>query len=147
MRIEKSIVSAWAELLTQTAVRDAIDYLQALCDELASDDYQLTVWDSVCIQVRGQHTPFWGAYKDLVDNFLYGHLESLGADEKLALWAQTEEGCDWVEDHYADEDGRTTAPLDDSGILGYLRAAVLATADQYESEVINRSLFPDSCQE
>ena len=62
MRIEQHIVAAWAKLLSETLVKDAIAALEQMDANamLSGDDSGLkNVWEEVCVQLQYEESIFW----------------------------------------------------------------------------------------
>ena len=108
MRIERSIAHSWATQLGSKVVKSGVAALKRKDTEqiLSGEDSGLkNVWDEICVQVQSEESVFWGTYLETVEGILLGLVEALNRAERLALWAETDEGWDYVYDHRDDEDG------------------------------------------
>ncbi|WP_194865037.1 hypothetical protein [Alloalcanivorax profundimaris] len=93
------------------------------------------------MQERGERSFYWSAYEYQIEQCLYDEVERLGEPARLALWAQTPEGWDWVYDHHGDKDGETTAPLDLGAVVQYLKHGVLAEAEREKNSRVDEYLY------
>lgn len=143
MRIERSISNAWATQLTKTVVKLAVAALKKMKDgqRLSGEDSGLkNVWDEICVQVQSEESVFWGAYLETAEGILLGLVEALNRAERLALWAETDEGWDYVYDHRDDEDGAEKAPVFNDEIVNKLRDELLSVAAGYSNKRIEKYL-------
>ena len=109
MRIEQHIVAAWARQLSDKLIKDSIAALEQMDanEMLSGDDSGLkNVWEEICVQVQQEESIFWDAYLETMEGLLTGFVELLDRDARMALWAVTDEGSDYVDDHQADTDRR-----------------------------------------
>ena len=73
---------------------------------LSGDDSELkNTWDEICVQVQGDQSFFWDAYKQCLNNTVAGALLDLEPYELEAVYLQTEEAWEWE-----DEDPETREP-------------------------------------
>lgn len=143
MKIERAIVHAWASSIKAQAVNYVIQNLSQLSGDAmlsGEDSGLLNVWEEVCVQAQKEESFYWSAYADVIERALWNFLEPLERHEKLALWAETTEGWDWIWDHREDEEGDRHAPLDESEVITWLVSEVLSAAENYESDSIDMYL-------
>lgn len=136
MRIEEHIVAAWAKKLGDTLVKDAIAALEHMDSNemLSGDDSGLkNVWEEICVQVQDEESFFWDAYVETMSDLLAGFVELLESDARLALWAVTDEGWRYVNDHHADGDGVADVPAVDDEIVSMLKDKLLSEAASYSN--------------
>ena len=142
MRIEQHIVSAWAEQLAEKLIQDAIEALQKMdsAEMLSGDSGLKNVWEEICVQVQGEQSFFWDTYVETMEGLLEGYAELLNPDARMALWAVTDQGWDYIADHHADEQGAAQAPLDMHAIVDLLRDKLLAAAADFSNQRVERFL-------
>lgn len=142
MRIEQSLVSAWASRLSNKAIQEAIDRLRKINsnDLLSGDSGLKDTWEEICVQVQGEESAFWESYLETIDQVFEGVFFDLSREEKLAMWTSTDEGWDWVHDHYDESDGEDVAPYDQEAVIKKLREELLFVAGAFESPAICRYL-------
>ncbi|MAO60752.1 MAG: hypothetical protein CL549_06585 [Alcanivorax sp.] len=144
MRIEQRATHEWAGRLTKVVVARTKRRLRSLFDGATlsgEGSGLLNVWDEICVQERGGRSFYWSAYEYQIEQYLYDEVARLGEPARLALWAQTPDGWDWVYDHHGDKDGETTAPLDLGAVLGYLKHGVLAKAEREKNSRVDEYLY------
>ncbi|CAG2155523.1 hypothetical protein LMG31506_05436 [Cupriavidus yeoncheonensis] len=140
-RIEQHIVAAWATRLGNQVVKDVIHSLEKMEAELSGDSGLENVWEEVCAQVQGEESIDWGSYEDVIESLLAGSIANLDRDAQLALWAVTDDGCDYICDHHADKNGVVGVPLDIGAIVAKLKEKVLSAAADYESPSLYRYVW------
>lgn len=142
MRIEQHIVSAWAEQLAGKLIQDAIEALQKMdsAEMLSGDSGLKNVWEEICVQVQGEQSFFWDTYVETMEGLLEGYAELLNPDARMALWAVTDQGWDYIADHHADDQGAAQAPVDMHAIVDMLRDKLLAAAADFSNQRVERFL-------
>lgn len=143
MRIEQRIVAAWASQLTDKIISDAINALQKMdSDDMLSGDSGLkNAWEEICAQVQGERSFFWEAYTETMESLLAGNVEVLDQDSRLALWAITDEGWNFLYDHHADDEDSVDIPVSNEEIVVVLMDKLLSKASDHESPSITRFLY------
>ena len=143
MRIEQHIVAAWSKQLIDKLIKESIAALEQMDanEMLSGDDSGLkNVWEEICVQVQGEESVFWDAYVETIESLLSGSVELLDRDECLALWANTDEGWEYVFDHHADEDGVADVPVSGDEIVNKLKDELLSAAANYSNSRISKFL-------
>lgn len=142
MRIEQHIVAAWAEQLADKLTQDVIDALQKMdsAEMLSGDSGLKNVWEEVCVQVQGEQSFFWDTYVETMESLLAGYAEGLTPAARMALWAVTDQGWDYIADHHADDQGAMRVPVDMDGIVGMLKEKLLAAAADFSNQRVERFL-------
>lgn len=143
MRAEEYVVLQWANHLQKLILAHAKRDLRNLGRDsmLSGDDSPLlNVWEEVCVQMQGEESLHWWAYEDVIDRVLLDKVEQLDRAALLALWAQTEDGFEWLHEHHADEDGPEAAPVDRDAVVEYLRPLLLEIATDEENDRVSRFL-------
>ena len=143
MRIEQHIAAAWAKQLSDKLIKESIAALEQMDanEMLSGDDSVLkNVWEEICVQVQGEESVFWDAYVETIESLLSGSVELLDRDECLALWANTDEGWEYVFDHHADEDGVADVPVSGDEIVNKLKDELLSAAANYSNSRISKFL-------
>lgn len=145
MRIEQHIVSAWAEQLAGKLIQDAIEALQKMdsAEMLSGDSGLKNAWEEICVQVQSEQSFFWDTYVETMEGLLEGYAELLNRDARMALWAVTDQGWDYIADHQADDQGAALVPLDMHAIVDMLRDKLLATAADFSNQRVERFLARD----
>jgi len=142
MRVEKHIAAGWAEQLRAECAEHAIAKFKGMRDCMLSGDSGLrNIWEEICAQVQGEESCDWDTYVELIEDFIQGKVEQLPRSAQLALWVLTDEGSDWLEDHFSDDDGDDDAPLDVESITQLVKGSVLSAAADYESPTLYRFLW------
>jgi hypothetical protein len=100
MSTYERIVEAISERATARATGIVIRNLQGMHEGLQSgDDSGLTsLWDEVCVQVQIQHSVLWSLYEDIIDSLALDAINRLSQEERCAIWLQTDEGQEWVDE-------------------------------------------------
>ncbi len=142
MRIEQHIVAAWANRLENRLISDAISAFQEMQDSsLLSGDSGLTnVWEEICVQVQYEASAFWSAYAETIEHHFSARVSCLAHDERMALWAITNEGWDYIYDHREAPDGADHVPVADLEIVLHLKSALLTAAADYSNARIEKFL-------
>ena len=149
MRIEQHVAKAWAKQLTSGIIKKVIADLRKMkSDEMLSgDDSGLkNVWDEVCVQVQNAQSFYWDAYEETIEGLLNEYIEPLDQDERLALWLATDEGWDYVYDHYADDNGVAAVPVLDEDIVKKLKDEMWSAAGSYTNSRITRFIDRFECE-
>jgi len=142
MRIEQHIVSAWAQQLTDKLIQDVIEALQKMDSAvmLSGDSGLKNVWEEVCVQVQGEQSFFWDSYVETMESLLAGYAEGLNSNARMALWAVTDQGWDYIADHHADDQGAAQVPVDMDAIVDMLKDKLLAVAADFSNQRVERFL-------
>lgn len=135
MRIEQHIVAAWATQITDKIIMEAIDALQKMdSGEMLSCDSGLkNVWEEVCVQVQDEYSCFWDTYVETIESLLDGYVAMLDTDARLALWAVTDEGWDYIYDHRTEDVGVDDVPVMAGEIVAKLKDALLSAAADFDN--------------
>jgi len=135
MKIERHITAAWAAQLSDKIIMEAINALQKMdSDEMLSGDSGLkNVWGEVCVQaqVQDEHSFFWNTYAETIESLRDGYVVMLDPDARLALWAVTDEGWDYIYDHRAEDVGVGDVPVMAEEIVVKLKDALLSAAADF----------------
>lgn len=93
------IIAFESERICAKIKNKAIKYLQSLTDCLLSGDDTLlkNVWDEICVQVQDEESFYWDAYIDTIERFVSFEVSQLKKEERQAVWLQTNEGQEWVD--------------------------------------------------
>lgn len=67
-------------------------------------------------------------------SLLAGYAEGLTPAARMALWAVSDQGWDYIADHYADDQGAARVPVDMDGIVGMLKEKLLAAAADFSNQ-------------
>lgn len=142
MRIEQHIVSAWAEELAGKLIQDTRDALQKMdsAEMLSGDSGLKNVWEEVCVQVQGEQSFFWDTYVETIESLLAGFVDLLNSAARMALWAATDQGWDYIADHHADDQEVAQAPVDMDAIVDMLKNKLLAAAADFSNQRVERFL-------
>lgn len=82
---------------------------------LSGDDSGLcSAWEELCVQVQGEESFFFDAYRDMALNLLRNRAEALPVTEQRMLWWRTDLGWDWLWDASNRSPGEPSPP--DPGI-------------------------------
>ena len=130
MRIEQYIARAWALRIRRSLIKRAMRQLEQITAELSGKDAGLrSIWEEICVQVRGEESMFWSAYVETIDSILMPQIETLERDEQLALWVMTDSGWDYVYNHHADKSGSDSdIPVDLTEIVDMVRSELMTEA-------------------
>lgn len=145
MRIEKYIVEKFARRIEKVIVFHTKRCLVQMKGDalLSGDDSPLcNVWDEICVQQRGGESFYWPIYEEIIDQILLEKVNRLDRTSVLALWAQTDDGSDWLYDHYADKDGFEQASVDYYMVVIYLRRLLLQKATDEYNERVSKYFYP-----
>lgn len=130
---KNKIILNLAETTCNKILKKVIRSLQKMTDDLLlGDDSELkNIWDEICVQVRCQHSIYWGAYLDTARFEILGELKKLASVSKEAIWLQTDEGTSWAEcEEDYNPEGNSTPYVDDDDIIEYiLEHFILSMAD------------------
>ncbi len=143
MRIEQHIVAAWAKQLRDKVIKNSIATLEQIDSNelLSGDDSGLkNVWEEICVQVQDEPSVFWDTYVETLESLLAECIELLDRDARLALWTVTDEGWDYLYDHYADDEGVGDVPLVEDEIVAKLKDELLAVAASFSNQRITKFL-------
>lgn len=141
MQIEWTIINAVADEAAKRLTRRMIRWLQTLPAELSGEGSGLkNIWDEICVQVQGEESFYWDAYKATITAFYEGSVEDLKRHEQLALWLQTDSGLRWWDDHGEERDSGRTAVVDVEDIGRHLWGYAWRAADEYENKRIRQFL-------
>lgn len=147
MRIEKYIVEQFARWVERTIIartRRALIQLNGGI-QLSGDDSPLRdIWDEICAQQQGDKSFYWSAYEEIIEQILQDKVNHLDHASKLALWAQTNDGFDWIYDHYEDENGLEQVSANHDTVVAYLKQLLLRQAADENNERVKRYLYPEN---
>jgi len=145
MRLEKYIVGQFSRRIEKTLIVHARRGLSQLRDSMLSGDDSplLNVWDEICAQQQGERSPYWSAYEEIIDQFLWDKVRHLDRASLLALWTQTDDGFRWLYDHHADENGPEQVSVDNDEVIAYLRSLLLQAAMDEDNEQVKKYLYPE----
>ena len=100
--VHDQIVTNLADDVTQKLVRRCIRALQQRTDCLSGDNSELAnAWDEVCVQVQYERSFYWYAYDQMVRTVAEDVACQLKKHEEMAIWLQTDDGSDWLEENEA----------------------------------------------
>lgn len=141
MQIEWAIINAVADEAANRLTCQIIQWLQTLPAELSGKGSGLkNVWEEICVQVQGEESLLWDAYKETVTNDFRAKLDQLKLHEQLALWLQTDSGLRWWDEYDEKQDNAATAPIDIEDVVLHLWGYAWKAADEYENRRIRRFL-------
>lgn len=147
MRIEKYIVKKFAwqiEKVVITHTKRSLRQLKGDC-MLSGDDSSLrNIWDEICAQKQGEESFYWSAYQETINQILLYEVNQLDHASLLALWAQTDDGFDWLYDHHADDNGLEKVAVDIDTVVTYLNLHLLQEAADENNERVQRYLYPEA---
>jgi hypothetical protein len=112
----------------------------------SGDDSPLkNIWDEVCVQVQGQESALWDYYLNVIGELIRTELTPVGAETKLAIWLQTDQGADWemnLESRVSEgEEVPEKIEVDEDGLIEFiLNEYVLKTAADYKNKRIVKFL-------
>jgi len=131
----RRIVVRLADRAGDTVIRRAIRGMQQrdIGDTQLHWPHLRTLWDEICIQVRGEESMFWDAYLEEVDTYLENEISRLPRLEQEALWLQTSAGTDW---EFDDERKSADPPVFVPDIVDDLRSSLLGKADDWSNPAI-----------
>ena len=141
MRIEQHIVAAWAKQLSDKLLEKSISCLEQMnySGMLSGDDSGLNnVWEEICVQIQTELSFFWGSYVEMMESLLSCYVEQLDRDARLALWAVTDEGWDYIYDHHAEDARVEDVPVFVDEIVAKLMEELLSVAASYSNQRITR---------
>lgn len=145
MRIEQHVVNAWAgKLASRITKKTTTDLKKMNSKEMLSGDGSglRNVWEEVCVQVQGEQSFYWDTYEETIDGLLARYVELLDQEERLALWLVTDEGWDYIYDHYADDGGVVDVPVLEDDIVRKLKDEIWSTAGCYTNSRIDNFINP-----
>jgi hypothetical protein len=123
MKPEHRIVSELAEAVCKRVARQTRTALTQMTDcRLSGEDSPLAnTWDEYCVQVQGEDSVFWSAYKDIISAIVGGFVGKLERFEIEAIWFQTEEGSDWLYDQgLLDPPSKARPAFDESSVVDFI---------------------------
>lgn len=141
MRIEQYVVAAWADRLSNQIIRKVMNDLRKInySGMLSGDDSGLkNVWDEICVQVQDEESFYWDSYEETIEDLIAEEVKLLDPDELLALWCVTEQGWDYIYDHYTDDTGGVGVPVLQDDIVQKLKSGLLSVAAAYTNSRITR---------
>lgn len=102
---EARIVEAVAEEAANSVCRKVIRELQSMKDTLSGEDSGLeNTWDEICAQIQYEPSIYWDAYDETVRAIVFRHVRALKAHQSDAVWLQTREGSDWIDEEPEDRE-------------------------------------------
>lgn len=146
MRIENYIVEELAWQIEKVVITHTKRSLRQLKGDsmLSGDDSLLrNVWDEICVQQQGEESFYWSAYQETIDQILLDKVSQLDRASLLALWAQTDDGVDWLDVHHADDNGLEKVTVDIDTVVTYLSEHLLQEATDENNERVQRYLYPE----
>ena len=115
---ESAIVRALADKTAERLAKKAIATLQRIEDLHSGDDSGLkSAWDEICVQVQHVSSYFSDAYDETVRAIVQRLVEELSAEERDAIWLQTDEGDEWESSEGPD---RESNPVSEDDIVNFL---------------------------
>ena len=111
--IVRTLAARAAERVSRRVIRD----LQQMTDLLVGEDSPLkNTWDEICVQLQWEQSVVWeDVYAVTVRVLVEAAVEEVSAEEREALWLQTDEGGEWQPLKWND-----VAPVDHSAITDWL---------------------------
>ncbi len=122
--------------------KKVIKSLQAMKDCMMSgkDGPLKNIWDEICVQVQGEESFYWDSYIDTINQCITREIVLLKEEEKQAVWLQTDEYEEWVE-QIEDEEKIDNIPCYTDEISEYiLQKYVLQEAGYYNNKRIEKYL-------
>ena len=106
VKIESKITHQVAVNIINCITRKTIRTLQQITDcQMSGDDSGLeNAWDEICVQIQDQYSIFWFAFDEVIQSVILGFVEELEQYEKQAIWLETEEGGEWLDDELDNQD-------------------------------------------
>jgi len=142
LRSERDIIERLADAICHRVTRKVIVQLQSMDDALMSgDDSGLAnTWDEICVPLQQEMSAFWHVYDKTVRSITSGHVERLTPYEQAAVWLQTQEAEDWL-----DEDGneglRGAYPVHEPEITDYvMETYIYSQAESWSNKNIRTYL-------
>jgi len=86
---------------------------------LSGDDSSLAnAWEEICVQIQYEESVCWDVYDQTVRGIVAGHVEELSEEDKIELWAETDNGGEW----FYDQGGETAQgpPICEDDIVDYI---------------------------
>lgn len=139
---------------------------QVLCDSaqaslirndatLSGEDSELrNTWEEICVQVRGEQTPYWDAYECAMRDAVLSTLLLFDKSVIENLWLHTDEGWDLRYDLKDDLESGAAGeaayllpdiPVDEDAIARHVVAKhLIPIADAYSNPRVEAFLYPDS---
>lgn len=142
LRSEHDIVENFSDAICNRITRQVIAQLQSMDDALMSgDDSGLAnTWDEICVQLQKEMSAFWHVYDETVRSITAGHVERLTPYEQAAIWLQTQEAEDWLDEH-ENEGLRDGYPVNKQEITGYvLETYIYSQAGSWSNKNIRKYL-------
>ena len=102
------------------------------------------VWDEICVQVQGERSFFWDAYRDMAMPHLAHHIDALPDVRRRLLWAGSPDGMMWIDEH---EEAKYSPPVpgddvptgDTDDVANWVfDCCLVPLADAYRSRRIER---------
>jgi hypothetical protein len=141
MKSEGDVLRKFAGEISERILRKTISELEKVADTLSSDDSGLiNAWEEICVQIQHEYSFFWDLYDQMMWTYITSYVEELKKHEKLALWFQTNEGCDWL-DHIEFEKIRDEyPPIYNHDIVQYVVQELHAKAANWSNRRIDAYL-------
>ena len=107
------IIRVFAETACEKISKKVIRQLQKMTEEMQSgeDSALKNVWEEICVQVRFQHSIYWGLYLDIIESFIEVELRIVDTNTKQAIWLQTNQGWEWAYEYEDYDDERQTTTV------------------------------------
>lgn len=100
------IITSIAETACNKLTKKVIRELQGMTKDLLSgeDSGLKNIWDEICVQVRFEHSIYWGVYLNVIETIIGSELDKRDLTIRTAIWLQSDEGRTWAEeeDDYQD---------------------------------------------
>jgi hypothetical protein len=91
-----------------------------------------TVWNGICIQVRGCEFGHWFLYEEILDGVIEARVAKIAPHELDALWLQTVDGGDWARKTPGDE----SIPSNSFDVENYILSVVKGEALDWSNNAI-----------
>lgn len=134
----KKIIAGIAKSECKKISRKVIEIFEGMTEGMQSgDDSSLkSIWDEICVQVKGEESVFWNFYLDILRTQIHYEVENLDITIQQAIWLQTNEGIDSEIDNVGNEMEKFCK--DD--ITDYIEKIVLSEAADWTNEGIEKYL-------
>ena len=146
------LVEEFADAARARICRGVVSGLRRLPGTLAGEDSALrNAWDDICVQIQTEVSFYWeSAYIPTIEQLIKPGITKLSKCEKQAIWLQSDEGSNWLNDLDFIQDGEkgrydgAGVPYDDDSVIALILDSVLTEAATYENSRIRS--YVDSFQ-
>lgn len=103
LKLLRENAAAMGARLAKAAARDLKNYRENLPS--GPDSGLKNVWEEICVQVHGEQSYFWDAYRDMAIGHLAYRVKALPDLKQRLLWTGSPDGRDWIAECDEIEDG------------------------------------------